>query len=262
MAHLDQLPVELLLEIESHTSRATLNALTKTCKRFHAVFNVSLYKRDPDWVFWQAMERRNPDTIKKVIEVCPAKVSWDTGNFTPMTLAAYKSSAEIVRVLLDNGYSATTLDKNGYTPLSWAAWLNDADVMRALLGAGLDPNQKDIYGRTPLSIAAEAGHEDVVPVLLEYKADLSIWDDDHDSVEKDALRRDYVLVPYFLMNHRMVCGGILPRTAMGWAVMKRYEKIVKMLGGDLSSTKIGEVWVDEMFANPACGNPFIWHFQK
>ncbi|KAF7593130.1 hypothetical protein BBP40_012009 [Aspergillus hancockii] len=175
MAKLYFLPVELLLEIMEFSDKSTVNSFSQACRYFYAISNAVLYQKDLASALWQATEKGNAETLRKLFEYCPRIAGYDIqyairspNGLTPMSAAAYSGNAEVVRILLDNGFDPGAPDINGYTPLSWAARYGHAAVITVLLGSSIDPDQKDVFGRSPISWAAEYGHVDAVKVLLDH----------------------------------------------------------------------------------------------
>ena len=62
-------------------------------------------------------------------------------------------------------------------PLHWAAEKNN-DVARLLIENGADVNIQNIYGWTPLFLVATNGRLDIINLLIEFKADPFIKDDE------------------------------------------------------------------------------------
>ena len=68
---------------------------------------------------------------------------------------------ECVRLLLENGASATLANALGETALHVAAWDGHADVIGVLLAAGASLNKTGPEGETSLLLAADGGHIEV-----------------------------------------------------------------------------------------------------
>ncbi|MFI0448312.1 ankyrin repeat domain-containing protein [Actinomadura sp. 6N118] len=73
----------------------------------------------------------------------------------PLSVAATRGNAEMVRLLLSYGADVNVRDSGGGTPLIWACNGEHLDCARALLQAGADPTLRNndgytAYGRTPM----------------------------------------------------------------------------------------------------------------
>ena len=92
-------------------------------------------------------------------------------------IAAKRQHAKVIRVLgkyhPDGVHSR---DVTGRTPLSVAMWGTSTDVVRALLDLGADVNLGDDNGETPLSYGVEK--VELVKILLEHGADINLPDKD------------------------------------------------------------------------------------
>ncbi|CAM9528448.1 unnamed protein product, partial [Hapterophycus canaliculatus] len=61
----------------------------------------------------------------------------------PLRSATYMGRADLVELMLRDGYHVDQLDDDGCTPLQIAAGLGLADVTKALLAAGADVTLRD-----------------------------------------------------------------------------------------------------------------------
>jgi hypothetical protein len=87
-----------------------------------------------------------------------------------MHLAAGKSSAEVVRCLVELGgvEQLRATDQHGWVPMHWAAAFNPSvGVVRYLLGRGCDRSPLAHDGRTPLQLAISENKEAVAAALIE-----------------------------------------------------------------------------------------------
>ena len=96
---------------------------------------------------------------------------FDSGDYTPLGIAAGREHEAVVRALIAGGADVNLADPDGYTPLCTAAECGHEAVVIALLEAGADVtlvtlSQDDLRpGRTPLELATSEGHEAVARLL-------------------------------------------------------------------------------------------------
>lgn len=86
-----------------------------------------------------------------------------------------KTSAEVVRLLLDAGAEANDKAGRGFTPLYLACLSGNVDKVRCLLEAGATVNHWVDEEVTPLELALEIGNPALVHVLVNYGALLDLW---------------------------------------------------------------------------------------
>ena len=90
---------------------------------------------------------------------------------TPLHLAAwFRSSASVVRTLIDAGSNVNVLDSLQSSPLHYASMENPA-VVPVLLAAGANVNQLDSFQHSPLADAARWDRREVVFALIKASAD-------------------------------------------------------------------------------------------
>ena len=71
----------------------------------------------------------------------------------------------------------TKLDEHGLGLIHWETDRNSVELLEFLLKAGSDPNMVDANKQTPLHYAASC-HGECVRILLAYKADVTLKDND------------------------------------------------------------------------------------
>jgi ankyrin repeat protein len=100
--------------------------------------------------------------------------------FTPLGLAAFFGSKEVVEVLLDDGANPDLQSKNAFkaVPLQSAAVRGRLEIARLLVNHGAKTNVRGEGGYTPLHEVASNGQIEFAKLLLEYNADINAKGDD------------------------------------------------------------------------------------
>ena len=147
-------------------------------------------------------------------------LSYNEGYSTPLEAAAFNGNLPVVRLLIERGADINKPGLN-FTALSRAVEVKDEQIvtyllengardasllpvavkhgskafLRQLLEYGMDVNARDDHrGYTALHWAAENGDTDIVSLLLQYKADTSIW-------LKDGFRKSQVTAIHLAVEH-------------------------------------------------------------
>jgi uncharacterized protein len=107
--------------------------------------------------------KRDPDSAK----------SWSADGFTPLHFAAFFNRPESARDLIRHGADVAAVAKNPMKvmPLHSAAAAHSAEIVRLLVENGASPNVPQEGGWLPLHEAAQIGDVEMVKTLLEYRAD-------------------------------------------------------------------------------------------
>ena len=87
------------------------------------------------------------------------------GGVTALHIAAGVNSADIAKLLLDNGAKINATTANGATPLHWAAMKNAVATAHLLVSRGADVNAKTADGLTPLDVAIAKDYKPAINVL-------------------------------------------------------------------------------------------------
>ncbi|MDX2129430.1 MAG: ankyrin repeat domain-containing protein [Chloroherpetonaceae bacterium] len=96
--------------------------------------------------------------------------------FTPLIIAAYTASDDVLILLLESGAEVDLPDGLGNTALMGAALKGNQKIARLLLEKGADINARNKIGVTPLMFAALAGKTEMVKLLTEKGADINAVD--------------------------------------------------------------------------------------
>ncbi|HLL14380.1 MAG TPA: ankyrin repeat domain-containing protein [Pyrinomonadaceae bacterium] len=93
----------------------------------------------------------------------------------PLTVAAERGDAALVRKLIAAGADLNERDKSGYTALVWAARNGNTEVAQALVEARADMNARVCArnGWTPLIHAIHKNNTDMARLLIESGADVN-----------------------------------------------------------------------------------------
>ena len=126
-----------------------------------------------DEEFWHTVK---PQEIAAAIDEAKSVNIQDTNGWTPLHLAARRSTPEAVGLLLDRGANIDTRNEDGQTPLHLAAvWERPRiEVITLLLNRGADINARDNRNRTPLHLAIKKGTQAAKKILLDRGADAGV----------------------------------------------------------------------------------------
>ena len=123
----------------------------------------------------------NLDTVKFLIEnkadVNAKDGLGDTPLMTNAETTGHTDQPEIAKILIAARAAVNTQNNDGETALFKASQEN-AEVVRVLLANGADPNLKNKEGTSPAQVAiGSADSQVILPLLIKYKADLTIEDE-------------------------------------------------------------------------------------
>lgn len=83
-----------------------------------------------------------------------------SAGYNALHFAAYKKNAEMTRLILEYTEQLERTDHQSMTPLQLAAFMGTKDVVAALAEAGADFRRKDAFGYTPAEIAQQRAGEE------------------------------------------------------------------------------------------------------
>lgn len=97
---------------------------------------------------------------------------------TPLFEAADRGHLEVCEILLANGADANCRDSGNYSPLCMAAWKGHTKIARMLIDTGgADVDAQNSNSMTPLAEASKHGRVDIVQALLERGANRELADE-------------------------------------------------------------------------------------
>lgn len=115
------------------------------------------------------IEQRNMPHIMELLQDKYLDMTSGMGHRHLETAAAYRR-ANIVRVLLSNGFDPNASSICGTTALMHAVEHGDENIVIMLLDAGANIHPEDAFGRTALSIAKNNGDAEFIALLNRYKS--------------------------------------------------------------------------------------------
>ena len=102
----------------------------------------------------------------------------DERKWTPLTIASYTGSEELVRVLIQSGANVHTKDAAGYSPMHWAAFKGHSHIIKLLIMNDVEVNAVSQRGWTPLMVAAMNGHLFSCAILIAGGANTNLTTND------------------------------------------------------------------------------------
>ena len=116
---------------------------------------------------------RDDDAAAAAIAALPAaELDTLSGDFTPLTLAAYHGSEAAVRALLLRGAAVNTVDSDHCTALMLACLYGHVACVRRLLASNAAVDNGDQRGNTALLLASVRGHTACAALVLEAGAEV------------------------------------------------------------------------------------------
>jgi uncharacterized protein len=121
----------------------------------------------------QAAERKDVDTILRLIEEGVDINTQDSDGRTSTMIATYNNDTELAKILIDAGADVNIQDDMKNNPFLYAGAEGYLDILKLTIKAGADPSITNRYGGTALIPASEHGYVDVINELLS-KTDIDI----------------------------------------------------------------------------------------
>lgn len=131
---------------------------------------------DPNQIF-DACRRNDRELVEKMYEENPEAIhAADMKGFTPLILAVYNNSVDVVDFLLAKGAKTSGQDAAGNTALMGVCFKGYTELAHTLVDAGADVNERNSNGATALTFAATFGHLQIAEWLLKNGADIYVQD--------------------------------------------------------------------------------------
>ncbi|WP_394138951.1 ankyrin repeat domain-containing protein [Cytobacillus oceanisediminis] len=121
----------------------------------------------------QAVERKETETIKRLIEKGVDLNKKDSDGRTATMIATYNNDVETAKVLIKAGADVNNQDNMKNNPFLYAGAEGYVEILKLTIEAGADPAIMNRYGGTALIPASEHGHIDAIKELLT-KTDIDV----------------------------------------------------------------------------------------
>lgn len=114
----------------------------------------------------QAAERKELETIKRLIDEGVDINIKDSDGRTATMIATYNNDVTTAKVLIEAGADVNIQDDMKNNPFLYAGAEGYIDILKLTIKAGADPSITNRYGGTALIPASEHGYVDVIKELL------------------------------------------------------------------------------------------------
>lgn len=114
----------------------------------------------------QAAERRDTDTVKRLIKEGANINAQDSNGRTPTMIATYNNDVVTAKILIDAGADVNIQDDMKNNPFLYAGAEGYIDILKLTIEAGADPTITNRYRGTALIPASEHGYVNVIKELL------------------------------------------------------------------------------------------------
>ncbi|MET3321842.1 UNVERIFIED_ORG: ankyrin repeat protein [Peribacillus simplex] len=121
----------------------------------------------------QAAERKETETIKRLIEEGVDIDTKDSEGRTATMIATYNNDVETTKVLIKAGADVNIQDNMNNNPFLYAGAEGYVEILKLTIEAGADPAMNNRYGGTALMPASKHGHIDAIKELLT-KTDIDV----------------------------------------------------------------------------------------
>lgn len=114
----------------------------------------------------QAAERKETETIKRLVEEGIDINTKDSEGRTAIMIATYNNDVDTAKVLIKAGADVNIQDNLKNNPFLYAGAEGYVEILKLAIGSGADPTITNRYGGTALIPASEHGYVDVIKELL------------------------------------------------------------------------------------------------
>ncbi|KDN60673.1 hypothetical protein CSUB01_04081 [Colletotrichum sublineola] len=193
------------------------------------------------WVPMHAASRHGHlEVVRLLLENGVSASIPDDYNRTPIYQASQHGHLEVVKLLLESGAIARAPNKEGWTPVYQASRNGHIDVVKLLLENGATATDMTYKGGwTPIHAASNNGHTEIVKLLLENGANAStVANVNGHTPMYEASRNGNTKLVELLLKYG--ASGTKVSTQLGWAPIhvatdNGHTEVVKLLVGNGSN---------------------------
>ncbi|XP_048248982.1 serine/threonine-protein phosphatase 6 regulatory ankyrin repeat subunit B-like isoform X2 [Haliotis rufescens] len=162
--------------------------------------------------------------------VSPSNVNTRGQNgWTPLMMAAMKGHQSVFDLLVSKHADLTLVDNNGDSLLHSACFGGNTAIVQYLVSPS-NVNTRGQYGLTPVMMAAFEGHQSVLDLLVSKDADLTLVDNNGDSLLHNACYGGNTAIVQYLVSQ----SNINTRGQNGWtpvmmAAFKGHQSVFDLL---------------------------------
>uniref|UniRef100_A0AC35TW30 ANK_REP_REGION domain-containing protein n=1 Tax=Rhabditophanes sp. KR3021 TaxID=114890 RepID=A0AC35TW30_9BILA len=249
------------LPLKEYNPQSTVSGLSGVISNFADIalgggqFHVSEYFNAAEYGLWQNLEGlhrghvnslRNTsgetllivaakaghiNIVRQLIEDSDVDES-DNEGWSALLNAAANGHTDICKMLIENGASIDLADLMGWTPLMWAVYKNHRETVALLLNYKVQINiVDDDDGLTPLILSAGRGYQEIVKLLLENGAAVNSCDKFGSTSLIWASRKGYLNIVEILLNDgcEVDAVGMYGSTALMLATKGNFIEVVEKL---------------------------------
>lgn len=116
-----------------------------------------------------AVELGRDRVVEKLLTKGSDRDARDTGQWTPLTLAAANNFPKLAARLIDAGAKLDSANEFGQTPLMWACFHGQSELVKRLLAKGADRERQDKTGHSALDYVDHKQHKELYRLLRDFK---------------------------------------------------------------------------------------------
>ncbi|XP_048257878.1 uncharacterized protein LOC124126822 isoform X2 [Haliotis rufescens] len=190
--------------------------------------DLTLVDKDGDSLLHNACFGGNTAIVQNLVSPSNINTRGQYG-WTPVMLAAFKGHQSVFDLLISKHADLTLVDKDGNGVLHLACYGGNTAIVQYLVSPS-NVNTRGQYGRTPVMKAASKGHQSVFDLLISKDADLTLVDNNGDSLLHIACHvGDTAIVQYLVSLSNVNTTGQYGRTPVMMAASKGHQSVFDLL---------------------------------
>ncbi|XP_048248970.1 serine/threonine-protein phosphatase 6 regulatory ankyrin repeat subunit B-like isoform X2 [Haliotis rufescens] len=190
--------------------------------------DLTLVDKDGDSLLHIACNGGNTAIVQHLLSPSNVNTRGQNGN-TPVMMAAFNGYQSVFDLLVSKDADLTLVDNNGDSLLQPACYGGNTAIVQYLVSPS-NVNTRGQYGRTPVMMAAVKGHQHVFDLLESKNADLTLVDNNGDSLFHNACYGgNTAIVQYLVSPSNINTRGQYGRTPVMMAAFKGHQSVFDLL---------------------------------